>query len=195
MSATIARTLIATVEDRPSVLARVVSLLRRRGYSIDSLTVGPTEQPVISQVTLVVRLDEDGARRLIANLYKLVEVVDVEDVTLSSAAIREMVLMKVKSSAETRAAVRALCDACSARLIEDGGQTLSLEVTGTRAEVDAAVEAMRPRGIIRLVRTGAVALSPVSDDREPGSERAVVPGGMRSSALSGSELSSVGSAT
>lgn len=152
------RTLIAYVEDRPAVLARVVSLLRRRGYSIDSLTVGPTQEQAVSQVTLVVRIDEDGARRLMANLWKLVEIVDVEDVTSAPAVLRELALVRLRASDEARAAVKKLGG--SARVLEDDRQgSLALEVTGTRPEIDAAVEALRPVGILRLVRTGAVAVS------------------------------------
>src|SRR5688572_3795046 len=90
-----ARTIIAHVEDNPGVLNRVASLLRRRGYSIDSLTVGPTHREGISHLTLVVRIDADGARRLAAQLYKLVEVIDVSDVTASSAVIRELAIIQI----------------------------------------------------------------------------------------------------
>jgi acetolactate synthase-1/3 small subunit len=182
MSPVISRSLIAYVEDRPGVLARVVSLLRRRGYSIDSLTVGPTERTAISQVTLVVRIDEDGARRLIANLYKLVEVVDVEDVTLSPAVVRELALIRLRSNAEAKAAMKALCEACSARILEETARSFTVEVTGTRAEVDAAVEALRNRGVLRLVRTGAVAVSLQAEERESAPGERNSGGGSRSPA-------------
>src|SRR5262249_1595902 len=137
--------------------------------------VGPTERSAVSQVTLVVRIDEDGARRLAANLYKLVEVVAVEDVTLSQAVVRELAVLKVPATPEAKAAVRAMCEACSARVIEEGSHAITLEVTGTRAEVDAAVEALRPRGILRMVRTGAVGLSPLPEEKQAGGERSAAP--------------------
>jgi acetolactate synthase-1/3 small subunit len=165
-SAVTSRTLIAYVEDRPAVLARVVSLLRRRGYSIDSLNVGPTEREGLSQVTLVVRIDEDGARRLTANLFKLVEVIDVEDVTFSSAMVRELALFRMRNGPDVITAVRSLPKSCSVRTIEERGPSFTLEVTGTRAEIDSAVETLRPFGILRLVRTGSVAVSEAEERRE-----------------------------
>src|SRR5688500_15201095 len=91
------RTFIAYVQDHPGVLNRVVSLIRRRGYNIDSLTVGRTARPDISRITLVLRADDDMAKRIEANLYKLIDVVYVADVTRSAAVVRELALIRVNA--------------------------------------------------------------------------------------------------
>src|SRR5512141_1637295 len=93
------RTFIAYVEDRPGVLNRVTSLFRRRGYNIESLTVGRTERPGVSRMTLVMETDDDSARRLEANLYKLVNVLWVEDTSKAQTVTRDLALIKVRADA------------------------------------------------------------------------------------------------
>src|SRR6516162_3005740 len=90
----LSRTFIADVEDRPGTLNHVVSLFRRRSYNIDSLSVGKTERPGISRITLVVRADEDTARRIEANLYKLINVLHVQDITDAPSVVRELAFIK-----------------------------------------------------------------------------------------------------
>src|SRR3954463_6361134 len=97
-----AQTLIAYVEDRPGTLNRIVSLFRRRAFNIDSLTVGRTERPGVSRITLVVQADDEAAHRLETHLYKLVEVLRVEDVSEAAAVVREMAFVKVTAPAERR---------------------------------------------------------------------------------------------
>src|SRR5262244_4229769 len=92
----LSRTFIVDVEDRPGTLNRVVSLFRRRNYNIESLSVGRTERPGVSRVTVVVRADEDTGRRIEANLYKLVNVLRVQDVTHTATVVRELAFIKVK---------------------------------------------------------------------------------------------------
>ena len=99
------RTLIAHLEDRPGALNRVVSLFRRRGFNIDSLTVGTTERPGVSRLTVVVQADDETAQKLAANLYKLVDVLDVEDLTRAPAVARELAFVKVRASPERRSEV------------------------------------------------------------------------------------------
>src|ERR1700733_1483171 len=101
-------TLVVQVENKPGVLNRVASLFRRRGFNIESLTVGRTERAGVSRMTLVVRTDEDAARRLEANLYKLVNVLAVEDVTHAPTVVRELALIKVRANGDVRAAVMQL---------------------------------------------------------------------------------------
>lgn len=110
-----AHTLIAYVEDKPGVLNRVASLFRRRAFNIVSLTVGRTEQAGVSRMTIVVDTDELGARRAEANLYKLVNVLRVDDVTNKPAVVRELVLVKVGVTAEQRTAVLQLVNVFRAR--------------------------------------------------------------------------------
>src|SRR5690606_19172103 len=152
------RTFITYVEDRPGVLNRVVSLFRRRGYNIESLTVGRTARPEVSRITLVDGADADMARRIAANLYKLVNVLYVEDVTASAAIVREMALIKVHAPNGKRAEVLQLCEVFRARAVDVAPDTLCLEITGTQDKIDGLIDVLRPFGIVEMVRTGAVAM-------------------------------------
>jgi acetolactate synthase I/III small subunit len=152
------RTFLAYVEDRPGVLNRVTSLFRRRGFNIESLTVGRTERAGVSRVTLVIRADDDAARRLEANLYKLVNVLWVEDTTRAATLVRELALVKVKADAATRSEVMKLCEVFRARVVDMGPEALVAEITGTAEKIDGLVDVLRPFGVVEMVRTGAVAM-------------------------------------
>jgi acetolactate synthase-1/3 small subunit len=154
-----AQTLIAYLEDRPGALNRIVSLFRRRGFNIDSLTVGRTERPGVSRLTLVVQADDDTARRLEANLYKLVDVLHVEDVTSAPAVARELAFVKVRASPERRSEVLHLCEAFRARIVDVGPASIIVETTGAQDKLDGLIEVLRPFGILEMVRTGAVAMA------------------------------------
>ena len=158
MSKSIPRTFITYVEDRPGVLNRVVSLFRRRGYNIESLTVGRSAREDVSRITLVHHAHEDMARRIQANLYKLVNVLYVADVTTSAAVCREMALIRVKAQNGKRAEVLQLCEVFRARVVDVAPESLCLEITGTQDKIDSLVEVLRPVGILEMVRTGAVAM-------------------------------------
>jgi acetolactate synthase-1/3 small subunit len=155
----IVRTFIAYVEDKPGVLNRVASLFRRRSYNIESLTVGRTERPGVSRMTLVMEADDDGARRLEANLYKLVNVLWVEDVTMGETVVRDLALIKVKCDAVSRPQILQLCEVFRARAVDVGPSAVTLEITGTMDKVDGLVEVLRPYGVLEMVRTGAIAMS------------------------------------
>lgn len=159
-----AQTLIAYVEDRPGTLNRIVSLFRRRGFNIDSLTVGRTERPGISRITVVVRADDDTARRLEANLYKLVNVLNVDDVTHAPSVTREMAFIKVRAGQDRRAELLQLVQTFRARVVDLGPESIIVETTGTQEKLDGLIDVLRPFGILELVRTGAVAMR-----RGPGS--------------------------
>jgi len=152
-------TLIAYVEDVPGVLNRIASLFRRRNFNIDSLTVGNTEQPGVSRMTVVVDATEAGARIVEANLYKLVNVLRVDDLTHKASLVRELALIKVKVTAESRVQVLQLVDVFRARVIDVDEMTLLLEVTGTPDKVSKFENVLRPYGIMEFVRTGAVAMA------------------------------------
>jgi acetolactate synthase-1/3 small subunit len=152
------RTFIAYVEDLPGVLNRITSLLRRRNYNIASLTVGRTERPGTSRMTIVVEADDDAARRIEANLYKLVNVLWVQDTTRAATVIRELALLKVRTEASTRAEVMKLCDVFRARVVDVGPEALVAEITGTADKIDGLVEVLAPFGVLEMVRTGAVAM-------------------------------------
>jgi acetolactate synthase I/III small subunit len=152
------RTFVAYVEDLPGVLNRITSLLRRRNYNIASLTVGSTERAGTSRMTLVVEADEDAARRIEANLYKLVNVLLVEDTTHAATLVRELALVKVRTDGTTRGEVMRLCDVFRARVVDVGPEALVAEITGGGDKIDGLVDVLRPFGIVEMVRTGAVAM-------------------------------------
>ncbi len=158
MSKPTLRTFIAYVEDLPGVLNRVTSLLRRRNYNIVSLTVGRTERDGVSRMTVVVEADEDAARRIEANLYKLVNVLFVEDTTHTATMIRELALVKVRADATSRSEVMRLCDVFRARVVDVGPEALVAEITGAEDKIDGLVDVLRPFGIVEMVRTGAIAM-------------------------------------
>jgi acetolactate synthase-1/3 small subunit len=152
------RTFIMHVEDLPGVLNRVTSLFRRRGYNIDSLAVGRTEVPGVSRMTIVMEADDDVARRVEANLYKLVNVLEVEDTTHRPCVTRELALIKVRADHASRAHVLQLAEVFRARVIDVGPEALIFEITGPRDKVDGLASVLAPYGIVEMVRTGAVAM-------------------------------------
>jgi acetolactate synthase I/III small subunit len=155
-------TLIALVEDKPGVLNRVASLFRRRNFNIASLNVGRTESPDMSRMTIVV--DEEGsslldARRVEANLYKLVNVVDVQDVTNLPAVFRDLALVKVKATPAQRSEVANLASIFRANIVDVAPDSVIVEITGTEDKIESLVELLRPLGILEMVRTGQVAMT------------------------------------
>jgi acetolactate synthase-1/3 small subunit len=158
MSKPTLHTFIAYVEDRPGVLNRMTSLLRRRNYNIISLTVGRTEQEGVSRMTIVLEADDDAARRIEANLYKLVNVLRIEDATTASTVVRELALIKVKADSSMRGEVMRLCDVFRARVVDVGPEALVAEITGAAEKIEGLVDVLRPFGILEMVRTGAVAM-------------------------------------
>jgi acetolactate synthase I/III small subunit len=153
------RTFIVWVEDRPGVLSRVVSLFRRRGFNIESLTVGKTEKAGVSRVTLVAIADDDVAKRLEANLYKLVNVLYVEEIGAERAVVREMALLKVRAVGEPRRELLQLCEVFRARVVDVQPGSLTIEITGTKDKIDGLIDVLGPFGIVEMVRTGAVAMA------------------------------------
>lgn len=152
-------TLIAYVEDVPGVLNRVSSLFRRRNFNIDSLTVGRTDQPGVSRMTVVVEATEAGARIVEANLYKLVHVLRVDDLTNKSALLRELGLVKVTVTPATRSQVLQLVEVFRARVVDVDEKTITVEVTGTPEKIGKFEMVARPYGIAEMVRTGAVSMA------------------------------------
>src|SRR5258708_21358851 len=152
------RTFIAYVEDLPGVLNRVTSLLRRRNYNIVSLTVGRPERDGVSRMTVVIEADEDAARRIEANLYKLVNVLFVEATSRAATMVRELALVKVRAAATSPSEVIRLCDVFRARVVDVGPEALVAEITGAEDKIDGLVDVLRPFGIIEMVRTGAIAM-------------------------------------
>lgn len=152
------RTLIALVEDKPGVLTRVASLFRRRAFNIESLTVGRTEKTGISRMTIVVEANRAGAEKLSQHLYKLINVIQVEDITEHPAVVRDLALIKVHTPGQIRSEVMQIVDTFRARIVDVGLESLMIEVTGSEDKVNGLVEVLRPFGITEMVRTGQVAM-------------------------------------
>ena len=152
------RTYIMHVEDLPGVLNRVTSLFRRRGYNIESLTVGRTEVAGVSRMTIVMEADDDAARRIEANLYKLVNMLRVEDTTSRPCVTRELALIKVRADQGSRAQVLQLAEVFRARVIDVAPEALIFEITGPRDKIDGLAGVLASYGIVEMVRTGAVAM-------------------------------------
>ena len=152
-------TFVVHVEDKPGVLNRVASLFRRRAFNIESLTVGHTETDGVSRMTIVVNTDVNGARRIEANLYKLVNVLRVTDLTGQAAVIRDLTLIRVAASRETRTHVMQLVDTFRARVVDVAPDSLIIEATGTEEKVDGLLRVLRPFGVLEMVRTGRIAMA------------------------------------
>ena len=152
-------TFVVYVDNKPGVLNRVASLFRRRAFNIESLTVGRTEQPGVSRMTVVVDTDAYGARRLEANLYKLVPVKRVDDITGATTIVRDLALIKVAATGEARTHVMQLVDVYRARVVDVSPESLIVETTGTEDKIDSLLEVLRPFGVMEMVRTGRVAMS------------------------------------
>ncbi|MBV8756847.1 MAG: acetolactate synthase small subunit [Deltaproteobacteria bacterium] len=146
------------VEDLPGVLNRVTSLFRRRGYNIDSLAVGSSEVAGVSRMTLVIEADDDAARRIEANLYKLVNVLKVEDTTRRPCVQRELALIKVRADQASRAQVLQLAEVFRARVLDVAPEALIFEITGPRSKIDGLASVLAEYGVVEMVRTGAVAM-------------------------------------
>jgi acetolactate synthase I/III small subunit len=151
-------TIVVYVENKPGVLSRVVSLFRRRAFNIDSLTVGRTEKPEVSRMTIVTDADEDQARRIVANVYKLVNVLLVDDVTHQPALLRDLALVKVAATRETRSQVLELATVFKARVLDIASDSITVEMTGGEEKVDRLLELLNPFGLLEVVRTGIVAM-------------------------------------
>ena len=151
-------TLVARVQDQPGVLNRVASLFRRRAFNIDSLTVGGSEVPDFSRMTIVVDTARVPARIVEENLRKLIPVAEVHDVTGMPTVDRDLALIRVRCAPEERAEVAGLIAIFRARIVDVAHDSAIVEVTGDEGKVDGLVELLRPRGILEMVRTGKVAM-------------------------------------
>jgi acetolactate synthase-1/3 small subunit len=147
------------VEDKPGVLTRVSSLFRRRAFNIESLTVGHTDKPGVSRMTIVVDTDELGARRIEAHTYKLVNVLRVENITAGPGVYRDLAMIKVAASAESRTHIMQLVDVFRARVVDVAPDSLIIEITGTEDKIDGLLEVLKPYGVLEMARTGRVAMA------------------------------------
>src|SRR3984893_14785138 len=151
-------TFMVYVENKPGVLTRVASLFRRRAFNIDSLTVGRTEKPEVSRMTITVDTNPDQARRIEANLYKLVNVLLVENITNQPAIVRDLAMIKVAATPEARSRVLELANVFRARVVDVAPESLTIEITGTEDKIDRLLDGLQPWALLEGVRTGQVAM-------------------------------------
>ncbi len=151
-------TLSVLVENKHGVLARVAGMFARRGYNIDSLTVGVTEDPSISRMTIVVRGEEEVLEQVTKQLNKLIDVIRVTDLKAEDTVEREMALFKVSSDAGNRSEIMQIVDIFRARIIDVSQKSMIVEVTGDETKIEAIEQLLRPFGIKEMARTGKIAL-------------------------------------
>ncbi len=152
-------TLSALVQDQPGVLTRIAGMFARRGFNIDSLTVGPTERPGISRITMVVPGDEQDVEQMTKQLYKLIDVLKVTDITHVPCVERELMLIKVNASPDTRSDIMDVAQMFRARIVDVAEESLTLEVTGDPGKMVAIIKMLTNFGIREIARTGLVALT------------------------------------
>src|SRR6201997_5114814 len=160
-------TFVVYVENKPGVLNRIASLFRRRGYNIESLTVGHTERPNISRMTIVSSIGEGAAHRVEANIYKLVSVLSVEDVTHGTTISRSLALIKVEAPEESRHRLMEIVRVFRARVVDLAPRSLIIEITGAEDKIHALVDVLRPFGISEMVRTGQVVMRRGAESSSP----------------------------
>jgi acetolactate synthase-1/3 small subunit len=151
-------TLIALVEDKPGVLTRVASMFRRRGFNIVSLTVGNSEQPGLSRMTFVVDGDDYTVGQVAKQLDKLIDVLEVADITNERILARELALIKVKTTTGTRGEIIQIVNLFRANIIDVGRESMVIEITGEEDKVNALNDLLAPFGILEMHRTGVVAM-------------------------------------
>lgn len=150
-------TISVLVEDKPGVLARVASLFARRGFNIHSLAVGPTHQPGLSRMTVVV--DGPEMEQVVKQLYKLVNVVKISELPPGESLEREIMLVRVAADPASRGEVLDAAGIFKAKTVDVGPATITLEVTGTPAKLADFLDLMRPYGILELVKSGRIAMA------------------------------------
>lgn len=151
-------TLGILVNNHPGVLRRVVGLFSRRGYNIDSLSVGETENSEISRITIVVTGDQSVIEQIEKQVAKLIEVIKVVELTMQGSIQSELVLVKVITNEKTRAAVVELSELFKAKIMDVTESTLTMQITGTLDKIASFLRLVRPYGIAELVRTGITAM-------------------------------------
>ena len=151
-------TLSVLVEDKPGVLARVAALFSRRGFNIESLAVGATEQKDMSRMTIVVSVEEAPLEQITKQLNKLVNVIKIVEQDDDNAVARELALIKVRADAGTRSQVIEAVNLFRAKVIDVSPDALTVEATGTRSKLDALLRMLEPYGIREIVQSGVVAV-------------------------------------
>jgi acetolactate synthase-1/3 small subunit len=153
-------TLVVLVEDKPGVMNRIVSLFRQRGFNIDSIAVGHSETPGLSRITLVAQGDDRKIEQLVKQLYKILEVIKITDVTDENLIQRELALIKVTATDRNRSDImRLVTDVYQARIVDATPDSLIVEVTGPPDKIDSLITMVRPYGIKEIARSGVIAMA------------------------------------
>jgi acetolactate synthase-1/3 small subunit len=159
MSTVNTHTLSVLVEDKPGVLARVASLFSRRGFNIQSLAVGATEQKDMSRMTIVVSVEDSPLEQITKQLNKLINVIKIVEQDDDNAVSRELALIKVRTDATTRSQVIEAVNLFRAKVVDVTTESLTIEATGTPAKLEAFMRVLEPFGIRELAQSGVVSLS------------------------------------
>jgi acetolactate synthase I/III small subunit len=152
-------TISVLVENKAGVLARIANLFSARGYNIDSLAVGETEDPTISRMTIIVRGDERILEQIEKQLNKLIDVIRVSDFIDTEHVERDLILVKVNADKSTRSEILQIVDIFRAKIVDVAASSLIIEMTGTEEKIRAFAEILKPFGVKEMVRTGIVAMA------------------------------------
>ncbi len=147
------------VENKFGVLARISGLFSARGFNIDSLAVGETDDPTVSRMTIVAEGNESTLEQITKQLHKLIDVIKVQDITNQDYIDRELMLIKVNAGKKDRAKLIQIVDTFKANIIDVNPETLSIEIAGEQSKIDAIMELLAPFGIREIVRTGRIAMA------------------------------------
>lgn len=180
-------TIAVLVENHFGVLARVSGLFSARGYNIDSLTVGETQDSTVSRMTIVAHGDDRVLDQIMKQLDKLVDVIKVEDLSNDETIDRELVLVKVNAVPSVRADLIQIVNTFRAKIVDVNPDTVTIEVTGTESKLDAMLELLRPFGVRELVRTGLITISRKSElhFEGPGPAKPAAGGAVKKAAAAG----------
>ena len=151
------RTISALVQDKPGVLARIAGLFRRRGFNIASLTVGRSEQKGLSRMTFVVEGPQEVVCKVSAQLDKLIDIVEVQDITESNIVWRELALIKVNADSDSRSKVLEIANIFRVNIVDIGVESLTMEISGGKQKINSLIELLKQFGIKEILRTGRIA--------------------------------------
>ncbi len=147
------------VENKAGVLAKISGLFSRRGFNIESLAVGPTENEQISRITMTVNAETHSIEQVVKQLYKLINVIKIQELDPSNIVERELVLIKVSTENNTRPEILEIVSIFRANIVDVSKKSLVIEITGTSRKTQALEDLLRPYGILELVRTGKIAIN------------------------------------
>ncbi len=162
-------TISVLVENQFGVLARVAGLFSARGFNIDSLAVGETDDSTVSRITIMTHGDDRVIEQIRKQLDKLIDVIKVQDLTQEERIERELVLVKVNANSAARADLMQIVNTFRGKIVDVSSKSITVEVTGNESKVDAMLELLQPFGVREVVRTGTVAISRKSELRVEGS--------------------------